>query len=210
MNLIPDGSPDPQGGNLISPESGVAVEFNAEFSRVAQDLPSNYEDFIKYAKYVDKLYYELFRPSSTDRIGLAITLCLPQESQEQSQQLSNQWGDSGFYANMAKEIGMPCSTRMGEFNFKSGSNNLRVKVSSGHINLDKSPDTDLPARPTSKKRVLIDRLNQGKSRIRESQLHHGIFIDIDLTQDSPPPDVFDEMFELFQRYEQQIPQLIFP
>jgi len=198
--MIPAGEQTPSGGILENPETGLKLEVNTLMLRLTHEFPETDGKavFLDHAEYFSHLYHELFAPRAVERNGVAVQCYLPFDDIDVAERESLQ-GDSEGLTALGRSVGMMPESRNRDYRFVSGSRHLRVKTHPATFERVQGILKNAVSRTTARQQRIIGRQNSGVKRILEQSLKHALFVELDLTEDSPPggsiKPLVEEVFE---------------
>ena len=187
MEMIVVGDQATNGCHLEQPEFGLKFEFNSNYLRLTSELPIEDSDpnFVEYAEYLSGLYLEMFNPRTIEKNGVAAVYYQAFASPDSADRESLGVDSSGI-EDIASVIGMTQLSKTFEYRFEAGTKNLRIK--SYPVTFESvQAITKNPLRGSTKRQAVnIERQNSGSKRLLDKGLQYALFVDFDLSEESPP------------------------
>ncbi len=193
LDFIPKENAQPTGCKMVIPESGFEVTVTANELLLRQEGGTlDFESFSAMAEDLSKRVIHLFEPTSVVSNGTSFHAFKRFDTEPKS--LSSLLGKWGAYEDpLAERLGMKPVTKSAEFTFAAGSYRLVMKINPASLRLNPAPIEAPHYNDTAARREMIRRKNIGADRFpRETA--YGLLFDMDLAEDTPPPDGIPKQF----------------
>jgi hypothetical protein len=188
MDFVP-GEIQITSAQLQKPEAGIKAAINSSDLTVAQEQPSDGNDFFGACDDLARLAMELFRPRSVWSNGFMCRIYWPFNSPEAALRASLAVGDE-YQVTLERTFGMKASHKHLDYHFAAGSYEFRINIQPVTFNQVTVARFNPQFRSSPEQRRRIERLNKQAERLKSS-VAHALMLDLDLLEYEPPepPDL---------------------